>query len=140
MSKPKLFPDGIAIPSSTDYLADVDQFLEDKFTEAGIDPSTIADVAIAVSELVNNAIVHGNGSDISREVEVRFSISAAEVRVTVCDQGKGFDLHRVRNPLDDDNLLKEVGRGLFIVRNFVDDVSVTRGPSGGTCVEIVKKL
>ena len=140
MNKPKIFPDGIVIPSSTDYLAEVDQYLEDKFVSAGVDDSTRTDIAISVSELVNNAIIHGNGSDVSKEVDIRFSITSSELRIIVCDQGKGFDPAQVKNPVDDDNLLREVGRGIFIVKSFVNEVNVTRAPSGGTCVEIIKKL
>jgi len=140
MKKPKIFPDGIVIPSSTDYLADVDQFLEGKFSDAGVDESIITDIAISVSELVNNAINHGNSSDTAKDVDIRYSVSSSELRVVVCDEGSGFEIEEVADPIDDDNLLREVGRGIFIVRNFVDEVNVTRRPSGGTCVEIIKKL
>ena len=139
MKKPILLPDGIVIPSSTAFLSHVDQFLEDTMIQAGVDRSIIADVAISVSELVNNAIVHGNRSDLSKSVEVHITVTNAEVRVTVIDQGKGFQPEAVPNPVDDDNLLREVGRGLFIVRNFVDDVTVSSAPTGGTCVAIVKR-
>jgi serine/threonine-protein kinase RsbW len=140
MNKPKILPDGIVIPSSTNYLAEVDQFLEEKLTSAGIDRETITDIAISVSELVNNAIIHGNDSDTSKKVDIRFAVSNSELKIVVCDEGKGFDPSQVDNPIDDDNLLREVGRGIFIVKSFVNEVNVTRAPSGGTCVEIVKKL
>ncbi len=140
MSNPTYLPDGIIISSSTIYLADVNRYVEEKLSQAGIDESIIIDLAISVSELVNNAIVHGNGADASKEVEIRFSITDTEIKFSVQDQGKGFDLNELPDPIDDDNLLCEVGRGLFIVRNFVDDVNVLRLPSGGTRVEIVKNL
>lgn len=140
MNKPEILPDGIVIPSSTDFLSEVDEYLEDKLIRAGVDKSIVTDMAISVSELVNNAIIHGNDSDTSKKVDIRFSISTSELRVIVCDEGKGFDLNRVADPVDDKNLLREVGRGIFIVRNFVNEVNVTRAPSGGTCVEIVKRL
>ena len=140
MSKPTYLPDGIIIPSSTNYLADVDSYLEEKLSREGIDESIITDLAISVSELVNNAIVHGNGSDASKEVEIRFSITNTEIKISVRDQGEGFNPDELPDPIDDDNLLCEIGRGLFIVRNFVDDVNVSRLPSGGTRVEIVKNL
>lgn len=139
MKKPKLLPDGIVIPSSTDYLGDVDQFLETQLLSAGVDPSVMTDLAISVSELVNNAIIHGNGFDDSKEVDVRFAVTGAEIKIVVCDQGSGFQLEEVDNPIEDRNLLREVGRGIFIVRNFVDEVNVSVSPSGGTCVEIIKK-
>jgi len=139
MKKPRLLPDGIVIPSSTDYLGDVDQFLESQLSSAGVDPSVMTDLAISVSELVNNAIIHGNGYDETKEVDVRFAVNGREIKIVVCDQGSGFQLEEVADPIEDRNLLREVGRGIFIVRNFVDEVNVTASPSGGTCVEIIKK-
>jgi serine/threonine-protein kinase RsbW len=87
---------------------------------------------------VNNAIKHGNRSDIAKAVQVRLNISGAELTIRVIDEGGGFDIEGVPNPVNDDNLMREVGRGIFIVKNFVDDVRVSR-LGGGTCVEIVKK-
>lgn len=140
MNKPQTERDGIIIPSSTDFLADVDRFLEDQFSKAGVDESIMTDIAISVSELVNNAIIHGNKSDTSKVVDIRFSVDNGELKVVVTDQGKGFDVDAVANPIADDNLLKEVGRGIFIVRSFVDNVDISSAPGGGTRVEITKKL
>jgi serine/threonine-protein kinase RsbW len=139
MEKPKILPDGIIIPSSTDYLADVDSYVESRLRQAGIEESTVTDLAISVSELVNNAILHGNSSDHTKTVDIRVSFANSSVTITVTDQGRGFDPESLENPLDDDNLLREVGRGIFIVKNFVDDVRVKAVPSGGTRVEITKK-
>jgi len=139
MHKSVVLPDGIIIPSSTNFLADVDLFLENRLSGYGVDPGVMTDIAISVSELVNNAIIHGNKLDISKRVDIRFRVTASEVRVTVSDEGNGFDYQAVKSPVADDNLLKEVGRGLFIVKNFVDEVFVGKNPHGGTCVEIVKK-
>jgi serine/threonine-protein kinase RsbW len=113
--------------------------LEELLGAAGVDPSTLADIAISVSELVNNAIVHGNRLDPGKTVTVHILVSANEVRVTVTDQGKGFNPAAVPNPIDDSNLLREVGRGLFIVKSFVDEVNVATIPAGGTRVEIAKR-
>jgi serine/threonine-protein kinase RsbW len=139
MKTPAILPDGIIIPSAGVFLAAVDQRLEELLAPAGIDASTLADIAISVSELVNNAIIHGNRSDPGKTVTVHITVSADEVRVAVTDQGKGFNPEAVPNPVDDKNLLREVGRGLFIVKSFVDEVSVVTLPSGGTRIEIAKK-
>ena len=140
MIKPTILPDGIIIPSSTNYLADVDRYVEKKLSGANLDASIITDIAISVSELVNNAIIHGNGSDAAKQVEIHLFLTDSELKITVQDQGAGFNPDCLPDPIDDKNLLREVGRGLFIVRNFVDDVNVQTAASGGTCVEIVKKL
>ncbi len=141
MDKPQILPDGIKIPSSTDFLADVDQYLEERLVGAGIDTSTVTDLAISVSELVNNAILHGNKSDLSKSVHINITIDSSEVRIVVTDEGEqGYNPEELENPIADENLLKEVGRGLFIVRNFVDDLRVEQVDSGGTRVEIIKKF
>ena len=140
MKKPTYLSDGIIIASSTAFLADVDRYLDEKLSEAGVDESARADIAISISELVNNAIIHGNKRDESKSVEVRFSLNHTRLRITVSDQGTGFNPEKLANPIDDENLLKEVGRGLFIVENFVDEVKFKRSKSGGTIVEIVKNL
>lgn len=139
MDKPRIHSDSIVIPSATEFLSAVDDYIETKLLAAGIDQSVIADIAISVSELVNNAIKHGNRYDRNKEVEVGLRISDCEVMIEVTDQGNGFSLEAIPDPVDDSNLLREVGRGLFIVRNFVDEVHVAAAPRGGTRVGIVKK-
>ena len=140
MTKPTILPDGIIIPSSTDYLADVDMYVEERLSRADVDASIITDVAISVSELVNNAIIHGNRADASKQVEVRLQLTDSEIKITVQDQGKGFDVETLPDPIDDDNLMREVGRGLFIVKSFVDEVNVSSPSTGGTRVEIIKRI
>ena len=140
MNKPTFLSNGIIIPSTTDYLAEVDRYIEERMSQSNIDESIMTDIAISVSELVNNAIIHGNGRDESKNVEIRFSITKAEIKISVEDQGKGFNLEELDDPIDDSNLLKEVGRGLFIVKSFVDDVKVSATVSGGTLVAITKKI
>lgn len=140
MKKPDIRPDGIIIPSSTDYLAEVDRFIEAKLTKAGIEDSIMTDMAIAVSELVNNAITHGNNSNPDKRVDIRYSLSSSKLVISVADQGSGFRKEDIANPIDDNNLLREVGRGIFIVENFVDDIEITKFDSGGTRVTITKNL
>jgi serine/threonine-protein kinase RsbW len=140
MNKPTYLSDGIIIPSSSDFLADVDRYLEEKLSQAGIDDSIVADIAISVSELVNNAIIHGNRFNKNKQVEIRFTIKKSEVRISVEDQGDGFDFNDLPDPVADENLLREVGRGLFIVKSFVDEVDVKPVSSGGIKVQILKKL
>lgn len=140
MNRPTYLSDGIIIPSSSDFLADVDRYLEEKLSQAGIDDSIVADIAISVSELVNNAIIHGNRFNKNKQVEIRFKIKKSEVRISVEDQGDGFDFNDLPDPVADENLLREVGRGLFIVKSFVDEVDVKPVSSGGIKVQILKKL
>ena len=139
MAKPVIKGDTIKVPSNPEFLPDVDVFLEGTLRGFGVEESAVADIAISVSELVNNAIVHGNKSSGEKMVTVRIMKSRGEVTISVSDEGGGFDPSHVPNPLDDENLLHEVGRGLFIVRSLMDKVDV-QATDVGTTVAITKTI
>lgn len=132
-------PHGIEFPSSQEFLAAVDRFLELEMKKAGLGKDAVADVAISVTELVNNAILHGNRQDGKKTVTLELFHSPSEITIYVEDEGEGFDPEAVANPLEGENLLKEVGRGIFIARSLVDHLEFERGKRGGTRVKIVKK-
>jgi len=134
----------IDLPSSFELL-DIVQVLSDRFsTRAGLDDDGVHWVSVAVRESVINAIKHGNGEDRQKRVTVEFELtpiaSPRELIVRVSDQGRGFDPGSVADPLDPENLLKSSGRGIFFMRNFMDDVTVEPIPGGGTAVRMRKKL
>ncbi len=131
---------GIAFPSTQKLLSAVDRYLERELKKAGVSQDTIADLAISVSELVNNAILHGNQRDESKKVILQLFFETGAVTICVEDEGKGFDPEQVANPLEGENLMREVGRGIFIVRSLVDSVEFLRGQNGGVRVKLVKKF
>lgn len=139
MQKPIISGDTITIPSSTEYLTDVDVFIEGILRGYGADESVIADIAISVSELVNNAILHGNKSSRDKRVKVHIKRNGTEVSIAISDQGTGFNPESVRNPLADENLLKEAGRGIFIVRSLMDRVDI-EATDNGTSIVITKAI
>jgi len=130
----------IAFPSTTDQVARADDFLESLLRERGVSEDTIANLAIAVTELVNNAIKHGNRLIKEKMVTVTIRFYSGKVEVTVSDEGEGFNLECIPDPLADENLLKEIGRGIFIVKSLIDDVNFQFPPEGGTKVTITKNL
>ena len=139
MIKPVIKGNRIAIPSDQEFLPDIDIFIEGILRGFDADESIVADIAISVSELVNNAIIHGNQSITEKSVTVTISKENDEVIITVADQGGGFDPSSVENPIDDANLLKEVGRGIFIVKSLMDKVDID-ATDVGTTVRITKEI
>jgi serine/threonine-protein kinase RsbW len=134
----------IELPSSFDLL-DLVQAVSDRLSNlAGLDEDATHWVSVAVRESVINAVKHGNREDPAKHVTVEFSLSPrAEPRqfaVTVFDEGEGFDFEEVEDPLAPENLLKSSGRGIFFMRNFMDDVAIARRPEGGMSVRMVKNL
>ena len=122
MDKPVISRDIIVIPSDTIYLSAVDDFISDKLSSVGVSNSTIADMAISVSEIVNNAIIHGNAGDVNKKITVKIEFKHDDIYISIKDQGRGFNPETIPNPTDQENLLKQVGRGVFIVRSLVDSV------------------
>jgi serine/threonine-protein kinase RsbW len=97
-------------------------------------------LAVAVRESVVNAIKHGNNQDESKRVEIQFVINDGSLEVEVKDQGAGFQPEEVPDPLAPENLLKAYGRGIFFMRQFMDEVTYSFPSRGGTVVRMVKKV
>jgi serine/threonine-protein kinase RsbW len=110
----------------------------------GLDEDAIHWVGVALRESVINAIRHGNRNDSSKHVFVEFqSASSGDgPRLTICvrDQGEGFDPAVLENPLEPANILKPSGRGIFLIRSFMDEVRLQRAPEGGMEIRMVKRL
>jgi serine/threonine-protein kinase RsbW len=134
----------LQIHSNFDML-DFVQVVSDRLGQmAGMDDDTIHWIGVAVRESVINAIKHGNREDYFKLVTVEFAFLPAakpgELIVRVLDQGEGFDPEEIADPLAPENLLKSSGRGIFFMRNFMDDVTLRRASEGGMEVRMVKKL
>ena len=110
----------------------------------GLDEDSLHWVGVAIRESVINAIKHGNRHDAAKHVFVEFEATTVDVvpelSIRVRDQGEGFDPEEVANPLAPENLLKSSGRGIFLIRNFMDDVQLQRAPEGGMEIRMVKRV
>lgn len=109
----------------------------------GFDEDTLHWISIALRESVANAMKHGNKGDESKRVAVEFTAAPAghptELTIVVRDQGEGFEPENVADPLAPENLLKSSGRGIFLIRSFMDEVDLRRAPEGGMEVRMVKR-
>jgi serine/threonine-protein kinase RsbW len=126
-------------------LLDFVQVVSDRMGQlAGLDEDAVHWIGVAVRESVINAIKHGNREDYGKMVTVEFAMAPSkdpsELVVRVLDQGEGFDPEEVADPLAPENILKSSGRGIFFMRNFMDDVTLKRAAEGGMEVRMVKKL
>lgn len=95
-------------------------------------------IAIAVTEAVNNAIIHGNKRDPAKKVYLSIHAEGRVFKVSVRDEGPGFNPENLPDPLDPDNLLKESGRGIFILKSLMDEVVFEFAEAGGTIITMVK--
>jgi serine/threonine-protein kinase RsbW len=109
-------------------------------SRAGVGEDTVFGIDMAVREAVTNAVSHGNKLDETKFVEVGLKSSPDTFEITVHDQGPGFNPGDIPDPTKDENILKTSGRGIFFMRNFMDEVEWSSDPKGGTTVRMTKKL
>ncbi len=109
-------------------------------TTAGFDEDDQHRIDMAVHESIINAIWHGNKNDPSKQVRIRYQIFTDRLEIRVRDQGNGYDPSRIPDPLREENLLSVSGRGIFLIRTFMDDFRVEKAAGGGTEVVLVKRL
>lgn len=102
-----------------------------------LDDGTFYRLLVSSTEAVNNGIVHGNKSDPGKKVCVTCTVNSDSIIVKVTDEGKGFDPSIIPNPLDDNNLLKETGRGIFLIRSMMDTVDFEITPHGTAVVMVI---
>jgi serine/threonine-protein kinase RsbW len=98
--------------------------------EAGFDDEEVMKIAMAVREAAVNAVLHGNGYDPGKKVTLAFERTTRDLVITIRDQGKGLDLSRVPDPLAPENLMKTSGRGIFLIRSFMDVVEIHPSQTG----------
>jgi len=97
-------------------------------------------IGLAVREIATNAVAHGNRYDPRKKVFVLVSRTPFRLEIAISDQGPGFDLNSVSDSLDPHALLRPYGRGLFLARQFMDELHVRHGDLCGATVVLVKYL
>jgi len=107
---------------------------------AGFEEDDLHKIAMAVRECMVNAVAHGNRYSAHKKVHVSVSKTPDRFIMVIKDQGEGFELSDLPDPLAEENLLRHSGRGMFLIRAFMDDVQVRRPNSSGTEVTLVKYL
>src|SRR5215472_14911404 len=106
---------------------------------AGFEEEEQHKIEMAVHESVINAVAHGNHHDASKKVWLRFELHKDRLVIRIRDQGTGFDLNHVPDPLAAENLLRVSGRGIFLIRTFMDEFRVDVHKGAGTEVTMVKR-
>jgi len=92
-----------------------------------------------VREAAVNAVLHGNAYDPGKKVTLEFERTGRDLVITICDQGKGLDPAKIPDPLAPENLMKTSGRGIFLIRSFMDEVQIHPSQTG-TEIKLVKHV
>jgi serine/threonine-protein kinase RsbW len=107
--------------------------------ENGFDEDEVMQIAMAVREAAVNAVLHGNAYDPGKKVTLDFERTAGDLVITIRDQGAGLDPNKIPDPLAPENLLKTSGRGIFLIRSFMDEVQIHPSQTG-TEIKLVKHV
>lgn len=128
----------LTIGSRLEELSEVYTMIEGLARQHGLDEDTVNALQIAVIEAGTNAIQHGNAFAEDKSVTFDFTVHKGDIVVQVDDFGQGFDPEKVLNPTDESRLLSPHGRGLFLMRELMDDVTFRTRADHGTTVVLRK--
>lgn len=112
----------IRITSVIDNLRVVENAIDNLTNDAGISQDSYGKILIGILEAVNNAIVHGNKSDVNKFVEVEFILDRGKLKVSVTDEGEGFNPAGIPDPTLPENIEALTGRGVFLMSRLADEI------------------
>ena len=129
----------LSLPSRIETVEKAANVVADFVGRSGISEEAAYGIDMAVREAVTNAVVHGNQQDEHKVVELTLKSLPEAVEITVQDRGQGFNPEDVPDPTEVENILKTSGRGIFFMRTFMDEVTWSIRPDGGTTVRMLKR-
>lgn len=120
----------LEIESDPNNLITVEEFVNYFCKDVKLPEEKLSDVLLAVTEATTNAIIHANKSDASKKVIIDVEINDSKLIVKVKDEGEGFDPGEIPDPTEPENLLKDHGRGVYLMKVYMDDLEYKRTPTG----------
>ena len=113
----------VEIPSIVDEIGDVEESVIEALAQTSFSDVELFAVRLALDEALANAIRHGNGADPCKKVFVRFCMEDARITISVRDEGRGFDVTNIPDPTEDERLELPCGRGLLLMKSYMDSVT-----------------
>jgi serine/threonine-protein kinase RsbW len=130
----------LTLPSRIETVSEAAAAVARILDRLGADEQLVFGIDMAIREAVTNAVIHGNKQDESKHVRVAIKSSPEGIEISVQDEGTGFNPTEVPDPTATENIMKTSGRGIFFMRNFVDQVEWFIHPEGGTTVRMTKRF
>src|SRR5215469_5204907 len=138
LKEPRRFE--LTIPSRLEEMEAVHSVIQQAIAAFSLSDELAHWIELSISESMINAIQHGNKADPAKEATLKISSNGDSIEIIVEDQGGGFKMDKVADPTDTANLLKPSGRGILIIRSFMDEVDLSEREGGGCRLRMVKKL
>lgn len=128
------------LDSTLQSVDDAEAIVMSAAKDLGFEEDDQHQIGMAVRECMVNAVVHGNRYSKNKKVHLDIDSTEDSLVIVIGDEGAGFDINSLPDPLASENILRQSGRGLLLIRAFMDDFDLHPRPGGGTEVRIVKKL
>ena len=139
MSEDKVKKFFLQINSDTKYLHKVERLSAQVARYATLNESQRDDLAIVTTELVNNAIHHGNKNNPEKKVSILFLVNSKRIEIRIKDEGSGFNPTQLKDPLAPENLMSESGRGIFLIKYLMDSINFNFSKDGTETI-VIKNL
>ena len=130
----------LVLDSTLESVDQAERAVLDLAVGAGFGEEDLDRIGMSVRECMVNAVVHGNRYNSHKKVRLSLSLTHERLTIRIADQGDGFDPDQLPDPLSGDNLLRHSGRGIFLMKAFMDDLRVRRLEPSGTEVTLVKNV
>jgi len=119
----EIYSDPTLIPSLDDFITSIAK-------EAGLDTEKFNNLSLSFSEAVSNSMTHGNCLDPTKKVTITVKVNESKMVIIIKDEGKGFNIHDVPDCTKPENILKDSGRGIHIMKSFLDNLTFNFTPEG----------
>jgi len=138
----KVVPEAVEryLDSTLDSVDSAEEIAVGVAQRAGLGEEDLMKVGLAVRESMVNAVMHGNRYNTEKRVRFRAASTSEQFMVVIADEGEGFSFEALPDPLAPENLMRTSGRGIFLIRSFMDDFQMRHLESGGTEVTLIKNL
>ena len=127
-----------SLDSTLDSVDSAEELVLAMARRAGFDDDDLMKIGMAVRESMVNAVVHGNRYNSNKKVRFSVSHNGQRLTIRIADEGEGFSFESLPDPLAPENLMRTSGRGIFLIRSFMDEFEMRHLEPGGTEVTLVK--
>lgn len=128
----------LEVESNPNNLIIVEEFVNYFAIDLGLDEEKINGLLLAVTEATTNAIIHGNKNNSLKLVRISVTVDNSILTIKIKDEGNGFDPSIVPDPTNPENLLKDSGRGLYLMRVYMDSMDINVTPEGTETILKIK--
>lgn len=125
------------IPSDPELLPEAEDYILNIAKEVNLDQEKFNHLTLAFSEAAANSIVHGNKSDKNKIVKITVTVDDEFMTISLKDQGEGFKVEEVPDPTAPENILKDHGRGIHIMKSFLKDLRYVFTPEGTETILVI---